>query len=338
VPASRPRSDYADLKSRIAAAGLLDAQERYYLLKAVIAVTTLGCAIGLVLMASNPFMLLGSAVLLAFASTQTALLGHDIAHRQAFRGRRRNRVAVLLAANVLVGISHSWWTRSHNAHHAHPNHVDYDPDIQFPMVAFSAHQLAEKHPGLRPFVGWQAVLFPLLFPFQALNMRLTSLRHLASQPVADRPLQIACLSLHAASYGLILWSVGSWPLALAFAATHQLLFGLYNSSVFASNHKGMAMITEDGRLDFLREQVLTARNLRGSRWTDFWYGGLNYQIEHHLFPTMPRNNFRKARLIVRAFCEERGVKYHETGLLASYLEGLRHLHRVSAPARAPASH
>lgn len=101
---------------------------------------------------------------------------------------------------------------------------------------------------------------------------------------------------------------------------HQLTFGLYNSSVFASNHKGMPLTADGRRMDFFREQVLTSRNVTGRRLTDFWYGGLNYQIEHHLFPTMPRCNLSKAQPIVEAFCAEQGVSYHSTGLFASYRE------------------
>jgi fatty acid desaturase len=74
--------------------------------------------------------------------------------------------------------------------------------------------------------------------------------------------------------------------------------------------------------------VLTSRNVRGGRVVDFALGGLNYQIEHHLFPSMPRSNLRHAQTIVLAFCANRGVRYHESRLIASYAETLRHLHAV----------
>ena len=71
-------------------------------------------------------------------------------------------------------------------------------------------------------------------------------------------------------------------------------------------------------------------------------GGLNYQIEHHLFPSMPRPSLRQGRDLVRAYCAQRGLPCAETGLAASYAEVLRTLHhspadlpRLSAP-RLPA--
>jgi fatty acid desaturase len=93
------------------------------------------------------------------------------------------------------------------------------------------------------------------------------------------------------------------------------------------------MPTPDGTEDFLRKQVLTSRNVTGGLVVDAALGGLNYQIEHHLFPSMPTPNLRKAQPIVRDFCAEIGVPYEETGLLASYGEALRHLHQVGEPLR-----
>jgi len=121
--------------------------------------------------------------------------------------------------------------------------------------------------------------------------------------------------------------------ALGFFLVHQLLFGLYYGTVFAPNHKGMLIIDEDNPLDFLRTQVLTTRNVKPGLVADFWYGGLNYQIEHHLFPLMPRKNFGKARNIVKTFCLERDISYYETGTYQSYKEILSYMHQIVAPVR-----
>ena len=121
--------------------------------------------------------------------------------------------------------------------------------------------------------------------------------------------------------------------ALAFVIVQQGLFGLYLGCAFAPNHKGMPTLTEADQLDFLRRQVLTSRNVRGSRLVDVVFGGLNYQIEHHLFPTMPRPNLRHAQPLVRAFCHHHGLPYTEASLIGSYTQALRHLHTVAAPLR-----
>ena len=87
---------------------------------------------------------------------------------------------------------------------------------------------------------------------------------------------------------------------------------------------------EDHGVDYLRRRVLTS--LRGGRLTDFVLDGLNYQIEHHLFPSMPRPSLRRAQALVRAYCEQHGISYAETSLARSYAEVIFHLHAVGVTA------
>jgi hypothetical protein len=68
-------------------------------------------------------------------------------------------------------------------------------------------------------------------------------------------------------------------------------------AAFAPNHKGMPLVAKEAKLDFFSRQVLTSRNIRGSWLKDNLMGGLNYQVEHHLFPSMARPNLRKAHEI-----------------------------------------
>jgi fatty acid desaturase len=138
---------------------------------------------------------------------------------------------------------------------------------------------------------------------------------------------------HVAAYLVALLVVLSPPQAVAFVVVQQGLFGLYLGCSFAPNHKGMPTLTDADQLDFLRRQVLTSRNVAGSRLVDFVLGGLNYQIEHHLFPNMPRPNLRRAQPLIRAFCQQHGLPYTEASLFGSYAEAVRHLHVVGAPLR-----
>src|SRR4029450_6636824 len=106
--------------------------------------------------------------------------------------------------------------------------------------------------------------------------------------------------------------------AIVFLVVQQALFGLYLGCSFAPNHKGMPMLAADDQTDFLRRQVLTSRNVRGSWLVDFALGALNYQIEPPLFPSMPRPNLRRSQPLVRIFCHQHNLPYCETTLLRSY--------------------
>jgi fatty acid desaturase len=160
-------NDYVRLRRLVKAEGLLQSQTWYYVFKTAVALATLVAAVAMAVTVSHPLWLIVAAALLGFASTQIALLGHDVGHRQAFRGRRTNTIARYLFGNVLLGISHSWWNTKHNQHHANPNHVDEDPDIQFPMIAFSPEQVLTRPRFFRPLMAVQAFVFVLLLPLQS---------------------------------------------------------------------------------------------------------------------------------------------------------------------------
>ena len=90
----------------------------------------------------------------------------------------------------------------------------------------------------------------------------------------------------------------------------------------------MPILDAAGRSDFLRRQVLTSRNVRGGWLTDLALGGLNYQIEHHLFPSMPRPNLRRSQALIEAFCQQQGLPYCQSQPGGSYAQALRHLNAV----------
>src|SRR5260370_33517810 len=88
-------------------------------------------------------------------------------------------------------------------------------------------------------------------------------------------------------------------------------------SIIAPNHKGMPILEKSSKIDFLRRQVLTARNVYSSPFNDFWYGGLNYQIEHQLFPSMPRHNFKAAQKVITLLCQRHAIAYYETEMVTT---------------------
>jgi fatty acid desaturase len=174
----------------------------------------------------------------------------------------------------------------------------------------------------------------LFFPLpllEAVQLHKSSLQALAARGLPHRAWEVVLLSLHTAGYLTAALLVLSPLKAAVLIVVQQALFGLYLGCSFAPNHKGMPILTANDQNDFLRRQVLTARNVRGSRLTDFALGGLNYQIEHHLFPSMPRPHLRHAQPLVRAFCRQHGTAYCETTLRSSYTQAIRHLHDVGRP-------
>lgn len=328
-------SDFAALCREIKQAGLLERAPAHYVLR--IALTLLLFAGGWVAFGflGASWWQLGVAAFLGVMFTQIGFLGHDAGHRQICRSRRANDVIGLLHANLLIGLSFGWWMIKHNKHHANPNHVDKDPDMAPGAVLFTPDQARARRSVLSRVIGrYQAFLFFPMLLLEGLNLHVASVRALRARPARTRWWETALMLTHLGGYlTAVILVLHPWQ-ALAFVAVQQGLFGLYLGLSFAPNHKGMPLIGPDERMDFLRKQVLTARNVRGGRVVDNALGGLNYQIEHHLFPNMPRPHLRHAQPIVAKFCARHAVPYLETSLFASYRQGLSYLHDCGAPLRA----
>ena len=221
----------------------------------------------------------------------------------------------------------------HNRHHAHPNQQDADPDIAVSALAFTAAQARTSRGVARLVVRYQAYLsFPLLLG-EAVSLRVASVQALTRRAARHRSWEIALITAHAAGYLTTVFLVLSPVKAVVFILVRQGLFGVYLGCSFAPNHKGMPVLDAADRSDFLRRQVLTSRDVRGGWLTGLALGGLNYQIEHHLLPSMPRPNLRHSQAILKASCQQRGVPYCQTSLAGSYTQALRHLNTAGRPAR-----
>jgi fatty acid desaturase len=234
-----------------------------------------------------------------------------------------------------MGFSLSWWMDSHNRHHAWPNHEEKDPDIRIAPLAFSDRQVGAKSGVTRWFVRYQSFLVIPLNTLGILTKQLASFRFMNQQrgQLRHPRLEPLVAILHWTAYLSLLFVVMSPALAVTFFAVHYALYGLAFGAVISPNHKGMPMVRGNAPFDFLYLQVLTARNLRGGPIRDLLYGGLNYQIEHHLFPGMPHNRLPNAAPIVEAYCAKHGIPYHQTGVVEGYWEILQSTHRVSTPLR-----
>jgi fatty acid desaturase len=327
-------SEYAELSRRVKQAGLLDRRPAYYALKIVLNAILLAAGWTAVVLFGDSWYQLLAAAWLAVVCGQVAFVGHDAGHRQIFRTRRPNHLVGLAHANLLLGVSYGWWVGKHNRHHSHPNHEDRDPDINIGAVAFTTDQARARRGLGRVMARYQAYLFFPMLLGEAMHLHTASVRALLGSTVRHKRVEALLLLAHLAGYLTALLLVMSPLRALVFVIVQQGLLGLYLGCAFAPNHKGMPVLTEKDELDFLRCQVLTSRNVRGGRLVDFALGGLNYQIEHHLFPSLPRPSLRHAQPLVRAFCLEHGLPYHERTLLGSYTEALCHLHAVGTPPRA----
>lgn len=334
---------YSELLNKVKMEGLLAKNPAFYI-KRFIVFAAISGALWASVVAVNLFGLswalaLPMVILLGICAAQFGFISHETSHRQVFLSNKRNDFYGKITANLFAGLSYGFWMKKHTQHHKTPNQIHKDPDIHIRVLAFRTEDMEAKKGPEKLITKNQGWLFPILLTLTGFDLLLDSFAAIFKKDKDGKPLKgrfgefammmvrqlapiAALMLLFGPIFGGILW--------LAFMMT----FGLFMGGAFAPNHKGMPLIPENSSINFFERQVLTSRNIRPSWLKDNLMGGLNYQIEHHLFPSMPRPNLARAREIVIDFCKENKVPYTETGLFESYGIVIRYLNQVGLSSNA----
>lgn len=324
-------TDFALLSAKVKEANLLAKTESFYI-KKFVQVTFLVVAawIGAVFF-SNSLAVLIFAPVLGVLAAQYGFLAHEAGHKQVFESNKKNEWFALITADLFVGLSFGWWNKKkHNLHHANPNTVGKDPDIAIRVLTFTKESYDDKKGLEKMLTKKQGKLFPFLLLFTGFDLLWESYKSLLEKNsnLEHRKLELFLLTFRIVAPLTVLFILLPPVTAVVFAVIQMMVFGLFMGGAFAPNHKGMPVLGKDVKVDFFRRQVLTSRDIKGGWLVDNLMGGLNYQVEHHLFPSMPRPHLRQAQVIVRQFCAEKDVPYMETGLMESYKIVMKYLDEV----------
>ncbi len=335
--AARRENEYTELARTVQAAGLMRRRYGYYWAKLIAVPVVLAACIVVLVLVGDSWWQLAVAAAFAIVFTQIAFLGHDAAHRQIFRSGKWNDWMSLIIGNLFVGMSYGWWKHKHTRHHGNPNKIGTDPDIDLPAIAFTPDQVTRRS---TPLGRWAAAhqgsfFFPIL-TLEGIALHVSSIQRVMSRDHLERRwAETLFMGVRLVGFPALVFFVLPPGIALAFFGVELGLFGLYMSLSFAPNHKGMPLVPAGVKLDFLRRQVMMSRNIRGGWMVDVAMGGLNYQVEHHLFPSMPRPHLHKAAPMIAAYCREHDVPYTETTLWQSYAIVYRYIQRVGLGERDP---
>mmetsp|Transcript_7129 Transcript_7129/g.15596 ORF Transcript_7129/g.15596 Transcript_7129/m.15596 type:complete len:464 (-) Transcript_7129:101-1492(-) len=343
---------YRTLRAKLFAAGLFNASPAYYVYKVSSNLLLLAASIFCAVVSDSIFVNLIGAILLGLFWQQSGWLAHDFLHHQVFKNRVYGDMMGLIIGDLFQGFSVQWWKSKHNAHHAVPNlHAsvqgacDGDPDIDtMPILAWTL-KMAESAKDCKKgrfLIQWQAFFyFPALlfarlawahqswvFVFGGWGQHSVAAAALDQKKMQYPTAEKVCLILH---YIGLLAIMSHMPIlnAIAYFLVGQTSCGLFLAIVFGLGHNGMAVYPANQRPDFWKLQVTTTRNVTSNWFVDWFCGGLQYQVDHHLFPMLPRHNLKKVHTLVESFCKEQGVTYHEADMWQGTVEILSHLHEIS---------
>eukprot|EP00588_Corethron_pennatum_P012677 CAMPEP_0194265322 /NCGR_PEP_ID=MMETSP0169-20130528/602_1 /TAXON_ID=218684 /ORGANISM="Corethron pennatum, Strain L29A3" /LENGTH=481 /DNA_ID=CAMNT_0039005761 /DNA_START=156 /DNA_END=1601 /DNA_ORIENTATION=+ len=358
---------YRDLRAQMIKMGLFESSKPFYAYKCASNMALWALAMTLVYVTDNNWLNYAAAWIMGLFFQQCGWLAHDFLHHQVFDARKYGDLTGIYWGNLMQGYSMQWWKNKHNGHHSVPNlhnssasAQDGDPDIDtMPLLAWSLKQ-AQSFRELQEdgkdskfvsfMIKWQVFFyFPILLLARiswmnesfktayglgaasanaALELKRKGLQYprLEKTGIAIHHLWMAAFSCGFGKFGL------AKSLGIYFTATCSC--GLLLALVFGLGHNGMATYDAASRPDFWKLQVTTTRNIIGSTFVpqafvNWFCGGLQLQVEHHLFPMVPRHHLPKVHELVVSFCKEWDVSYHEASLWEGTKEVVNHLAKVS---------
>lgn len=319
---------YRDLRSQVFAAGIMDRSYLYYTILIALEVAAFLAFFVLFIRTEQVLLVLASIIGISFFAVRFGGLMHDAGHRAVFRSVRANDLLGYFVATT-IAFPYYVWKVNHNLHHAHANEEAHDPDVNV-AISFTETMYKRETPVVRAIRRYQAYLFYPVGLLLALSVRLKAFifysKHMSIKGGLLFFMQAAMIFFW---YIVPFIVFPFWKAGLFFVGTNAL-GSLYMLNIFAPNHKGMPQLAEGVKLSFLEKQIITARDVVGGWFGDYLYMGLNYQIEHHLFPACPRNKLHLIVPYVKDICAKYRIPYTEMSALASTKFILANLYSASS--------
>jgi len=341
--------EHREIRQKLLEQGLFETRVSYYAGYVAWYSALLLASLYFTLACDSGYAHAAGAVFMAAFWQQLAFFGHDIGHNAITHKRRSDLWWGILFGNTLGGISLGWWKRSHNVHHVVCNSIENDPDIQhLPIFAVttgefgkyfsSYHRKYFSMDAVAKFlVSYQHILFyPVMF-FARFNLYAQSyLLLLSKERVHHKTMEILTLLAFAAWYSALVMQLPSWTERVLYVVFSHGLAGILHVQICLSHfsmHTYHGQAYNDDTDEWFRMQVATTMNVDCPEWMDWFHGGLQFQIEHHLWPRLPRHNLRYARKLTKALCEKHKLHYHEKPFFAANAELMGGLYDVAMKAR-----
>lgn len=328
-------NDFEELKALMNKEGLLDPSPLFYTYKTL---ETLGFMIAGVILLVYGYWL-PSAISMGIFWQQSGWLSHEYCHHSVFKNRKYNNWMGFLMGNLLQGYSITWWKDRHNTHHAITNVVDSDPDIDnlplFIWTKHDFHKLVYWGPTFGKVLQYQAFYFvPFCFFLRLIwclqSILFTSYMKTSPSKVYQdaATFERRLIIIHwVLVLSMIFTFCPSYTAMVYYFLISEMIGGFGIAIIVFFNHYACEHFPDcdKKKLGFVEMQLRSTRNAKPNPVIDWIAGGLNYQIEHHLFPTMARNKLFRAGQIIQEYCKTNNKSYSYQA--CTFWEGLVILHK-----------
>jgi len=338
--------DYRKLASEFAKQGLFEKKGHGTLYSLLSVAFMLSLVVYGVLRSESVLVHLFCGMLLGFLWVQSAYIGHDSGHYQVMSSPGYNKVAQILAGNCLTGISIAWWKWTHNAHHIACNSLDHDPDLQhIPVFAVSTkffHSMTSSFYGrkldfdplARFLVSYQHYTFYPVMCVGRVNLFIqTFLLLFSRRKIPQRALNIFGILVFWTWFPLLVSCLPNWPERVMFVVASFVVTAIQHIQFCLNHFSANVYVGPPSGNDWFEKQTGGTLDIACSSWMDWFFGGLQFQLEHHLFPRLPRGQLRNISPIVQDLCKKHNLPYRSLPFWAANISTIRTLRTAAFQAR-----
>ncbi|XP_021107406.1 fatty acid desaturase 1 isoform X3 [Heterocephalus glaber] len=315
--------EFRELRAAVGRMGLMRTNHLFFLLHLLHILLLDGAAwLTLHILGTSLLPFLLCAVLLSVVQAQAGWLQHDFGHLSVFGTSTMNHLLHHFVIGHLKGAPASWWNHMHFQHHAKPNCFRKDPDINMHPLFFALGKVLSVELGKQKkkympynhqhryfFLIGPPALLPLYFQWYIFYF------------VIQRKKWVDLAWMLTFYLRLFLTYVPLLGLRGFLGLFFIVRFLESNWFVWVTQMNHIPMhIDHDRNVDWVSTQLQATCNVEQSFFNDWFSGHLNFQIEHHLFPTMPRHNYHKAAPLVRSLCAKHGIEYQSKPLLSAFAD------------------
>eukprot|EP00736_Rhodelphis_marinus_P005449 Rmarinus@m.19750 len=343
--------DFRELKQRVIKEGLYETNYWWFAFVILRVFSIFAASVYCVVSWDSIYIHALGGILMALFFQQLAFIGHDTGHNGITHNRTIDSMFGIFVGNVMTGIGMGWWKHNHNFHHVVPNSLDYDPDIQhMPVFAINPRFLDnlwsyyyEKIMVFDAVAQWalqyQHFLFYPVMAIARFNLYVQSWCLLLFRPrIEHRKLEMVGLILFYIWFGVLLSYLPTPAERGMFLALSHCLAGILHVQICLSHfsmgtYEGPTYDAKSGEENFFRQQIITSLDIKSNCFNNWFYGGLQWQVVHHLFPRVPRHNLPRLQLLVKDLAAKHNIHYHEVGFWEANWEIVRTLSRTAEAVR-----
>ncbi|KMT20388.1 hypothetical protein BVRB_1g003860 [Beta vulgaris subsp. vulgaris] len=344
---SEMSKDYRRLHNDLSKMGLFEKKGHgvIYIFISIFIMFTL-CVLG-VLYSDSMLVHLCCGALLGMAWIQSAYLGHDSGHYQIMATPGYNKVAQILTGNCLTGISMAWWKWTHNAHHILCNSLDNDPDLQhIPVFAVSTkffHNMTsvfygrkmDFDPVARFLVSYQHMTYYPVMVVARINLYVQTFLLLLNpnRKIINRGLNIMGIMVFWTWYPLLVSCLPTWEERILFVLSSFVVTAFQHIQFTLNHFSADVYVGQPKGNDWVEKQTFGSIDINVASYMDWLFGGLQFQLEHHLFPRLPRCNLRKVSPVVKDLCKKHNMPYRSLTFWEANISTLKTLRDAALQAR-----